>query len=309
MTPTSKTILFFGTEDFSAVTLEALIAHGFHIGAIITKPDARRGRSSTLSKPRVKELGEIHGIPVWQPSKLKDIVDDIARFDAPVGVLVSFGKIIPQSIIDLFEPGIINLHPSLLPKYRGPSPIEAAILAGDDTTGISIMQLSAAMDAGPVYIQEPYSLSQTETSLELYNALGTRGSEMLVRALPHIFDGTLMPLEQIDELATYCQLISKQDGEINWRKPAVQLEREIRAFLGWPGSRTTLNDIELIITRAQVYAGSFGSPGEYKITSDDTLLVQTDDQALRILTVKPVGKKEMPIKAFLAGYSHKLSSD
>ena len=306
MTPASKTILFFGTEDFSALTLEALIAHDFHIGAIITKPDARRGRHGTLSKPRVKEIGEAHGIPVWQPTKLSDIAGDIVQFDSPIGVLVSFGKIIPQSIIDLFNPGIINLHPSLLPKYRGPSPIEAAILNGDEATGISIMQLSAAMDAGPVYLQESHPLSKTETSPELYDTLGRRGSDILTHALPRIFDGTLLPHPQQDELASYCSLISKQDGMIDWSKPALQLEREIRAYLDWPGSRATLGDIELIITCAQVTAGSFGTPGEMKAPSDDTLLVQTGEQTLRLLAVKPVGKKEMPIQAFLAGYSHKL---
>lgn len=308
MTPASKTILFFGTEDFSALTLEALITHGFTIGAIITKPDARRGRHGTLTKPRVKEIGETHSIPVWQPVKLSDIADDIAKFDSPIGVLVSFGKIIPQSIIDLFKPGIINLHPSLLPKYRGPSPIESAILNGDETTGISIMQLSAAMDAGPVYLQEPYALSRTETAPELYGTLGTRGSNMLVQALPRIIDGTLTPLPQDNTVASYCSLLKKQDGLIDWNKPAIQLEREIRAYKDWPGSRTTIAGIELIVTSAQVVTDAFGVPGTLKTEDSDSLLVQTGDQTLRLLTVKPVGKKEMPIQAFLAGYSHKLTS-
>lgn len=307
MTPTSKTILFFGTEDFSALALDALLAHDFHIGAIITKPDARRGRHSEFTAPRVKQIGEAHGIPVWQPAKLSDIAGDIAQFETPVGVLVSFGKIIPQSIIDLFDPGIINLHPSLLPKYRGPSPIEAAVLGGDEATGISIMQLSAKMDAGPLYLQELHPLTQTETVPELYDTLGVRGSAMLVQALPRIIDGSLLPLEQDEQLATYCPLIAKQDGTIDWTKPARILEREIRSYLGWPGSRTTLGSVELIITSAQVTPGSFGTPGEFKIVNDERLLVQTGEQALRLLAVKPVGKKEMPIQAFLAGYSYKLA--
>lgn len=308
MTRASKTILFFGTEDFSALTLEALIAHDFTIGAIITKPDARRGRHGAVAKPRVKEIGEAHNIPVWQPVKLSDIAHDIAEFDSPVGVLVSFGKIIPQSIIDLFKPGIINLHPSLLPKYRGPSPIESAILNGDETTGISIMQLSAAMDAGPVYLQESHSLTQAETAPELYDTLGTRGSHMLIQALPRIIDSTLTPLPQDDTVASYCSLLKKQDGLINWNKPATQLEREIRAYKDWPGSRTTIADIELIITSAQVTTDIVGLPGTHTTEDNTTLCIQTSDQALRLLTVKPIGKKEMPIQAFLAGYSHKLTS-
>lgn len=307
MTQKSKTILFFGTEDFSAYTLEALISHGFHIGAIITKPDARRGRSSAATKPIVKQIGEAHNIPVWQPLKLRDIAAHISEFDAPVGVLVSYGKIIPQSIIDLFTPGIINLHPSLLPMYRGPSPIEAAILHGDETTGLSIMQLSAAMDAGPVYIQETISLNGQETAPELYETLGLKGAELLAANLPAILNGTISPVPQHDNAASYCKLISKHDGVIDWHKPATQLEREVRAYINWPQSRTVLCGIDCIITSAHTEPSlDPAAPGSVTVT-DNSLAVHTTDGQLIIDTIKPLGKKEMPVKAFLAGYKDRLT--
>lgn len=306
MTNTSKTILFFGTEDFSAYTLEALIEAGFHIGAIITKPDTRRGRGKKLVTPRVKEIGLAHNIPVWQPTKLADIAADIATFDQPTGVLVSFGKIIPQSIIDLFTPGIINLHPSLLPLYRGPSPIESAILHGDNETGVSIMQLSAKMDAGPVYLQETTPLIGTETAPELYESLGKRGAELLIAALPQILDNTLPAVPQDDTRATYCQLIQKHDGTIDWHKSADQIAREVRAYTPWPGSRATLGGVDLQVVDCTSNDTAPGAqPGAHHI-SHDRLFVAAGKGEVEIIALKPAGKKEMPARAFLAGYRNKL---
>ena len=150
-----NSIVFFGTEDFSLVALEALVEAGFPVEVVVTKPDMPKGRGHVLTEPLVKTFAKKHGIQVWQPAKLNDINDDIAKLNNPIGVLVSFGKIIPQKTLDLFTPGIINVHPSLLPKYRGPSPIEAAILMGDQETGVSIMRLSAQMDAGEQLNEHP----------------------------------------------------------------------------------------------------------------------------------------------------------
>lgn len=310
MPNTSKTILFFGTEDFSAAALQALIDNqtnlGITIGAIITKPDTKRGRNKQLVKPRVKEIGEVHNIPVWQPEKLESIADDIRRFDMPAGVLVSYGKIIPQAIIDLFSPGIINIHPSLLPKYRGPSPIESAILSGDQTTGISIMQLTHAMDAGPVYVQREFALNDTETQDFLYTTLGNFGAALLLEHLGAILDNSLLPTPQDDTIASYCNLLQKSDSHIDWSKPAIQIEREIRAYHSWPGSRTTIDTIDAIITSAEVTQHTQLEPGAYKI-EDNTIIFGTAKDSLRITHLKPVGKKEMPIQAFLTGYKNKLN--
>lgn len=308
MQHTSKTILFFGTEDFSAYALRVLIQQGFSIGAIITKPDTRRGRHHELTKPLVKQIGEAHSIPVWQPDRLSDITSEVSAFEAPAGVLVSYGKIIPQSLIDMFSPGIINVHPSLLPRYRGPSPIEEAILQGDTSTGISIMQLSAAMDAGPVYLQEHIPLSGDETAPLLYEKLGTRGAELLAQSLPSILDGTLLPHDQDNAEATYCQLITKQNGIIDWsRDSAIHIERKIRAYADWPQVRACIGDIEVIITAAHIGTQKTTTPGSLTIDHAlSTMEISTAHGSLAIDRVKPIGKKEMPLRAFLAGYSTRL---
>ena len=300
----SRHIIFFGTEDFSAASLRALIAAGFSVAAVVTKPDSKKGRGHKTVPPIVKTIAQEHDIPVWQPQKLRDITEDIKQLQPVTGVLVSFGKIIPQSTIDLFTPGIINVHPSPLPKYRGPSPIESAILNGDETTGVSIMQLSAAMDAGPVYSFVSHPLTGTETQPELYETLSKVGADELVSVLPSIITGELSPTPQDESAGTYCRLIKKQDGVIDWNKPADQIEREIRAYKGWPGSRTALGDVDVIITKASVVE-CVGLSIEGK-TPDHLSMRCGDGWCLDIESIKPVGKKEMPIQAFLAGYKDRL---
>lgn len=308
MTNTSHRIIFFGTEAFSLTALTGLIEAGYDIAAVVTKPDSKQGRGHKLVAPVVKVLAEKHNIPIWQPDKLKDITDDIKALQPVAGVLVSYGKIIPQSTIDLFTPGIINVHPSLLPKYRGPSPIESAILNGDDTTGVSIMQLSAEMDAGPVYTIKEYTLGGTETQPELYQTLGTVGTDMLLEALPRILTDDLQPIAQDDTAATYCQLLTKDDGTIDWLQPAEVIERRIRAFKSWPQSRALLNGIDVIITQAHAVSSESKTPGTIEGIDEEQgiLAISTEAGSLYIDAIKPVGKKEMPVKAFLAGYGSRL---
>lgn len=249
----STPILFFGTEDFSATALEGLIAAGFNVRAVITKPDSKKGRGQKLSTPLVKTIAKRHGITVWQPLNLSDLENDIRKLQPIAGVLVSYGKIVPQRIIDLFTPGIINVHPSLLPKYRGPSPIESAILNGDESTGISIMQLSQEMDAGPVYYQVEFHLPKYETKPHLYEKLAKLGTSELIAALPRILDGSLQPTPQDDTQATYCHLLTKADGRLD---PAVmtatEAERRIRALLGYPRTRLDLLGHDVIVTKAHI---------------------------------------------------------
>jgi methionyl-tRNA formyltransferase len=299
-----NSIVFFGTEDFSLLTLKALVEANFSVSAVVTKPDSPKGRGHQMSEPLVKTFAKQHDIPVMQPVKLSEISEEIKKLDNPIGILVSYGKIIPQSVLDLFHPGIINVHPSLLPKYRGPSPIETAILNGDEETGVSIMQLSAQMDAGPVYAQQTVSLSGTETVDQLYDQLGTLGSQMLIEALPTISDGSLQPTTQQDDAASYCHIIKKDDGIIDWHKSAEQIEREIRAYKGWPQSRTTFGNVDVIITKAEVITDQ-GNPGQIENRGNE-LIAYTSGGALRVLELKPLGKKEMPISAFLLGYQSQL---
>jgi methionyl-tRNA formyltransferase len=306
MTNISNPIVFFGTEDFSLIALQGLVEARFNVVAVVTKPDSPQGRGQKFTPPKVKVYATEHGIPVWQPTKLLEIADDVRTLNNPVGVLVSYGKIIPQSILDLFHPGIINVHPSLLPQYRGPSPMEATILNGDTSTAVSVMQLSAKMDAGPVYGYTPLELTGTETRTELYDTLGTLGTETLLKLLPLILNGEATGLAQDETQASYCQLITKADGNINWSKPAIQIEREIRAYHGWPQSRTNLKGIDIIITSAKVENNASLSLGELQITPDNGLQIGTGEGSLSHITVKPLGKKEMPVQAFLAGYRSQL---
>lgn len=246
-------IVFFGTDEFSLAALTGLIEAGYSVAAVVTKPDSLQGRGRKLTPPPVKTLATQHNIPVWQPDRLRDITEDIAALDEPIGVLSSYGKIIPQSTIDLFDPGIINVHPSLLPLYRGPTPIETAIANGDEKTGVSIMQLAASMDAGPVYAAKEHPLTGTETKPELYHTLATVGTNLLLETLPGILNGSLTPAPQDEDKATYTRLLSKEDA---WLDPeavtAVEAERLVRAHLGFPKTKITLGGHTIIITKAHV---------------------------------------------------------
>jgi len=251
----SHKIIFFGTEDFSAVALQGLIDNNFSIAAVVTKPDSRKGRGQKLLPPAVKLIATQYNIPVWQPSSLHDITDDIRALQPVSGVLVSYGKLIPESIIELFTPGIINLHPSLLPTYRGPSPIESAILNGDPVTGVSIMQLVKAMDAGPIYSQKEVPLIGNETRRALYVSLASLGTSELIRLLPHILDGSLQPVAQDETQATYCQLLSKEHSLLRPEtSSAVEAERQVRAYQDFPKTKIRFGDHELIVTKAHVTA-------------------------------------------------------
>lgn len=290
----SKTIIFFGTEDFSAAILARLLEGGYHIAAVVTKPDTKRGRGHQLTMPLVKEIALRHNIEVWQPVKIAEINDHIAALGEVAGVLVSYGKIIPKSTIALFTPGIINVHPSLLPKYRGPSPIESAIANGDSKTGVSIMQLSAEMDAGPVYAVREYPLLGTETRPELYAELANFGANLLLQVLTNILNGDLNPTEQDESLATYCKLLSKDDTNLDLSTlSAAKAEQLIRAHLGFPKSKLTINGHTIVITKAHVTVQQ-KTPLDLRCADGAYLSVDT--------LIAPSGRN-MDQAAFLRGYA------
>ena len=291
-----RSIIFFGTEDFSAISLQALIDAGFNVAAIITKPDSRKGRGQKLQAPKVKRIGEVNQIPVLQPTNMREIVDFVQSFEQkPAGVLVSFGRIIPEEVINLFEPGIINVHPSLLPKYRGPSPIESAILNGDQTTGVSLMKLAKKMDAGDVYYQEEFQLTGTETASQLYQTCGQIGAEMLVTHLPAILRGETLGNPQNEQNASYCQLLSKSDATL---KPEVQTaqqaERQIRAFELFPKSKIQIGEHLCVINSARVVAENpHNSP---------TIIEFKDQTWLKLEKLTTPNGKKTTAEAFANGY-------
>jgi methionyl-tRNA formyltransferase len=290
----SKTILFFGTEAFSLTALKGLVEAGYRIAAVVTKPDSISGRHQKSTPPVVKTYATEHDIPVWQPNKLFEIHNDIVALGDVVGVLVSYGKIIPASIIDLFNPGIINVHPSLLPMYRGPSPIESAIKDGLDETGVSIMQLTPKMDAGPVYAHIRHPLTGTEVYPLLYQTLANAGIALLLHILPAIIDGSLLPSPQNDNESTYCQLLDKKDALLQPDKiTATEAERLVRAYLDFPRTKIGIGDNMIIITKSHV------SSNQRSILDVPCM----DGEYLSIDELIAPSGKTMSASAFLNGYA------
>lgn len=258
MANTSKTLLFFGNERLvsglaktNAPILRGLIDRGYVIKAVVSHHSDGQSRSNRSLE--VADIAAAHNIPVLLPNRPTDIADQLASHNADAAILVAYGRIIPQSIIDLFPLGIINVHPSLLPKYRGPTPIESAIINGDQETGISIMQLSSDMDAGPIYGQATIPLAGTETKFDLYERVAAKSSELLFSLLPHILDGSLTPTAQDATSASYCQLLSKADGVLDLSTlTAVDADRRVRAYLGFPKTKLNLLGQDCIITKSHV---------------------------------------------------------
>lgn len=293
MNNTSTTIIFFGTDSFSVSALEHLIEAGYPIAAVITKPDSKSGRGQKLTPPDVKVMAQAHGIPVWQPTRLLDCLEDLKALGPVTGVLSSYGKIVPQAIIDCFTPGILNIHPSLLPAYRGPSPIETAILNGDDHTGVSLMLLNAEMDAGPLYAQATYPLTGNETQPELYIHLADLGSSLLLQHLPHILDGELTPTDQTGEVS-YSQLLQKSESTPDPAHiTAEQLERKIRAHLAFPKTKLTFKGQLLTVT-----AGHVSDEPEHAVS------VQCQDGRYLVVDslIAPSGRR-MSATDYLNGYA------
>lgn len=310
MKKTSVTAVFFGNERLatgvttSAPTLRALINGGYNIAAVVSNYSIGTSRQSR--ELEIQKVAEKHGIPLLLPKSVNDISEQLKAYNADVGVLAAYGKIIPQSVIDIFPKGIINIHPSLLPLHRGPTPIESVILNGDKTTGVSIMKLVKDMDAGPIYTQQRIELTGTETKQGLTDRLLGLGSQMVIEVLPKIIDDSLAPKPQDRAVATYDNLMSKKQGEIDWNKSAVQLEREIRAYALWPQSHTNLAGIDVVITKAHSVP-SDGTPGSIDIDKDHKLIsIFCGRGYLCIDRLKPLGKSDMGVASFIAGYGNRL---
>jgi methionyl-tRNA formyltransferase len=280
-----------------------LVEQGYNVMAVVANYEQARSRTSR--ELEIASVAHAYHIPVLMPKKLSEIADELRSYDAIAGVLVAYGKIVPQSIIDIFPRGIINIHPSLLPLHRGPTPLESVILNGEDKTGVSIMALAKAMDAGPVYAQSEVALTGKESKQELADNLLDVSTAMLREVLPGILDGSIVALPQDESHATYDKLIAKDQGAIDWHKPAEQLEREVRAFAEWPKSRTQLAGKDVIITAAHAVPSQApdAQPGDVEAVRDiGAIMVATGNGTLCIERLKPAGKGEMSAADFLAGY-------
>lgn len=271
-----------------------LIDAGYDVRAVVTKPDAKSGRGQKVTAPLVKQIADQHAIAVWQPDDLQTIAANIAQLRPIAGVLVSYGNIIPQNIIDLFTPGIINVHPSLLPEYRGPTPIETAIANGDSKTGVSVMQLTAAMDAGPVYGHAEIALNGQEDQSSLYETLANLGASTLAQLLPAVLDGSRQPTPQDEAKVTVTKLLTKQDA---WLLPdrigADEAERKVRAHAVFPKTKINVTGHDVIITKSHVVDAA---ESELDIACRDGKYLRIDE------LVAPSGRK-MSGKDFLNGYA------
>ena len=295
MTNTSKKVVFFGTDDFSLITLKNLVGSGYNVAAVVTKPDSKSGRGQQIEMPDVKEFALQNDIEVLQPDKVSEIDEKIKKLGPDIaGVLASFGKIIPSKTIGLFKPGIINIHPSLLPKYRGPSPIESVILGGDKITGVSIMKLTPGMDDGPVYGQIAHLLSGNETRTDLRKSLADAGTMTLITLLPNILDGSIQPIPQNNNLASYCRLLSKNDSLLDPEKiTATEAERQVRAFLEFPKSKIDVLGRTVVVTKAHL---SDGQKSPLDVKFKDGKILSIDE------LIAPSGNK-ITAREFINGYS------
>lgn len=294
-------IVFFGTDAFSVPSLIRLLAEGWNVVAVITKPDSPTGRGRHLTEPAVKRLAYAEGIPVLQPQAMKDIYPELHKLKAEIGVVVAYGKIIPPAVLDLFPKKLVNVHASILPKYRGASPIEAALLNGDEETGVTLMQIEAGLDTGPTYDVSKLQLDGTENREELYIRLAELGADLLNIRLASIIQDQIVPIPQDEAESTIFGRIKKSDGFIDWAKPANVIEREIRGYFGWPGSRTTIAGVDVTVTSARL-AHPSGPPSTAHKTAEGKLAVYAGTGSLIIDRLKPAGKREMSSRDFLSGH-------
>ncbi len=295
-------IIFWGSPAFALPSLES--AHQLaEITAVITRPDSQQGRGlqakSTLIKKRAQELG----LKVLTPEKLdQTFIEQLRPYLPATFLIVAYGKIIPQAVLDLSQLPSLNIHPSLLPKYRGPSPIQSAILNGEIQTGVSLMQLDAQMDHGPIVKQISVAIEPTETSEQLHDKLAIISAQVLQGGLPEYLKSSIMAKAQDDSQATICKLIKKEDGLIDWNFSAEKVYNLIRAFNPWPGSYFDWNGRHLkIIEAIPATIENKRNPGEF-YRQEDRLLINCSDKPLQIKRLQLEGKKEMTATEFMNGY-------
>lgn len=308
-----------GTPEFSVGTLEALADAGHEIVLAVTQPDKPRGRGKEMQYPPVKEAALKRGIPVFQPMKVREpeCMEELARYQADVMVVVAFGQILPAKILQMAPYGCINVHASLLPKYRGAAPIQWAVMNGDEVSGVTIMKMDEGLDTGDMLTKVEVPLAADETGGSLFDKLAAAGAKLLVETLPKLEKGEVTPEKQPEISTTeYARMIKKEDGKIDWTKSAVEIERQIRAMSPWPSAFTKVNGKNLKIWGAKVIAMFGGdlfskipgqnptkSAGKVWVADETGLHVKTGDGILVIEELQLEGKKRMKAADFLRGYA------
>lgn len=298
-------IVFLGTPTFAVPVLKKLIDNDLKPFLVVTQPDKPVGRKQELTPSPIKQLAIEAGIQVAQPATKDDLVTVLKDLEIDVCVLVAYGMIIPEEALNIPKMGFVNLHPSKLPKYRGPSPIQAAILNGDSQTAVTIMKLDAEMDSGPIIAQQDIAIDDADNYSSLSDKLSEAGAELMVEILPNYITGTMKLSDQDDAQATYCSLVKRDDGQVNWSKSAIQIHRQFRAFYPWPGVFTHLSKKRLKIANLDVLEGDYEVnlvPGEVFLGSTGQLAVRCGSGSISLMRVQLEGKNEVSGQEFLQGH-------
>lgn len=312
--PINARIVYFGTPQFSVPPLEAILEAGFEVPLVVTAPDRPAGRGEEIQKSAIKEFSAAHSLPVITPERPSDdsALTLLRDAGAELFVVAAYGLILPQRVLDIPARGGLNIHPSLLPRWRGASPIEHALLAGDARTGVTIMQMDAEMDHGPIIVQKECEIGDKETQESLTEKLSNLSAELIAAAIPEYLAGTLTPRPQEHAAATFTKLLSRDDGRIDWSVPADELERRVRAFHRWPGAFTFWQkngaSVRLKIGTVAIADAERHSPGEAFRTAGGKFAVAARKGALVVERLQPEGKKSMSGEDFLRGNPEILGS-
>ena len=302
-------IAFFGTPAFAVPSLEHLLVDGQSVVLVVTQPDRRRGRGQRLQPSPVKTVAEEHDLPVLQPERAReaDFARQLAALAPDLGVVVAYGQILPDVVLTTPRLGVINVHASLLPQYRGAAPIQRAIMAGERETGVTMIRLVQEMDAGPMLATTRREILEHETSEDVATALSSSGADLLVDTVHALAEGRAREEEQDHALATYAPRISRQDGRIDWQRPAGAIHNVVRGLVPWPHAFTFLDDRRYVIRRStpdNTPAPAAAAPGDIVEARGDRLRVACGDgTVLSIHELQPEGRRSLQTRAFLAGRS------
>ncbi len=297
-------IVFMGTPDFSVGALDALVEAGHEIIAVVTQPDKPKGRSGQMQFPPVKECALRHGLTVLQPVKIKtpEWVDKLRELKADVFVVAAFGQILSKEILDMPKYGCVNIHASLLPKYRGAAPINWAIINGEKETGVTIMQMNEGVDTGDMLSHVVVPIAPKETAESLFDKLAKAGAELIVETLPKLEAGEIIPVPQDESQSSHVKMMNKSLGKIDWNQDAVVIERLVRGLNSWPSAYTYYQGKSVKLWDCDVVeAAAKAVPGTIIAVAKDSFDVATGNGALRVLELQLEGKKRMDTKSFLLG--------
>ncbi len=309
-------LVFMGTPDYALPVLEALVSTGQAVAGVYTQPDRPAGRGRLLTPPPVKTCAQKHGLPVFQPASLRraEAIEELAALAPELIVVAAYGKILPPAVLAIPTRGVLNIHPSLLPRHRGPSPVVTALLEGEAVTGVTVMRLDEGMDTGDIVAQREAAVRPGETAGDLTLRLFSLGAELLLEVLPEWMKGEITPRPQEAERATITRRYTKEDGEIDWALPALSLERRLRAFTPWPGCYTRWQGKLLKVlegVRVEAPAASEGGPGRVVAAgqgSPSPVGVVTGQGLLGLLRVQLEGSRPLSAEEFVRGYPGFLSA-